>query len=281
MGDRELTGKKALVTGAATKRGMGHAIALRLAEEGADVAVLDRDPAPRSLFPGDEGWRGLDEIAEEIRQRGRDALTIVADVSNFPEIERAAKMVVDRFGGIDILVHCAAIRGRPNIDVVDGEVEEWRRIFEVNLLGSFIVSKCVGRYMIERGGGKIVLFASLAARMGVKGSAAYAASKWGVIGLVQSLALELAPYKINVNAVCPGMIITNLRDEYFEEQARRMGTSPEEVRQKEYAELSKIIPLGRMGTVEDIANMVSFLVSEKSNYITGQSINVCGGNHMD
>lgn len=277
----ELIGKKALVTGAAAKRGMGRAIALRLAEEGADVAVLDRDPAPRSLFKGDEGWRGLEEVVEEIRQRGRRGMAIVADVSSFPDMERSVRTMVETLGAIDILVHCAAIRGRPNVNVVEGDVEEWKSIFDVNLLGSFIVSKCAAKYMIEKGAGKIVLFASLAGRMGVKGSAAYAASKWGVIGLVQSLALELAPYKINVNAVCPGMIITNLRDGYFEEQARRTGLSIEELREKEYAELSKLIPLGRMGTVEDIANLVSFLVSEKANYITGQSINVCGGNHMN
>lgn len=282
MKKSDLEEKVALVTGASAKRGMGHAIALKLASEGADVAVLDKDPAPKSLFPGDEGWRGLEEIVEEIKAFGKRGMALIADVSNYQEVERAVEETIKNLGKIDILVHCAAIRGRVNVNVVDGDVEEWKRIFDVNLLGSFIISKAVARHMIERGGGgKIVLFASLAGRMGVKGSAAYAASKWGVIGLVQSLALELAPYKINVNAVCPGMIITNLRDQWFEEQAKIKGLSIQEVREKEYEELSKIIPLGRMGTVEDIVNLVSFLVSPNSDYITGQSINVCGGHHMN
>ncbi|MEM0487855.1 MAG: SDR family NAD(P)-dependent oxidoreductase [Candidatus Bathyarchaeia archaeon] len=277
-----MDGKVALVTGAAAKRGMGHAIALRLAEAGADVAVLDRDPSPKSLFPGDEDWRGLSEVVEEITSIGRRALALVADVSNVGEVDEAVRRTVEALGQIDILVHCAAIRGRPNVPIVKGDEEEWKRLFEVNLLGSFIVAKRVARQMIAQGkGGKMVFFSSVAGRMGAKDNAAYAASKWGVIGLVQSLALELAPYHINVNAVCPGMIITNLRDRYYLQLSQETGKSVHEIREEEHRQVTKSIPWGRMGTVEDIARVVLFLASDLSDYVTGQSINVCGGLRMD
>jgi NAD(P)-dependent dehydrogenase (short-subunit alcohol dehydrogenase family) len=281
MVQESLSGKVALVTGAAAKRGMGHAIALRLAGEGANIAVLDKYPAPRSLFPGDEGWRGLEEEVEEIKALGRQCLPLIVDISNRDEVNEAVKTTLTKFGKIDILVNCAAIRGTPNLPITDGDDDEWKRMFDINLLGAFLLSKPIVQHMIKRGeGGKIVHFASLAGRMGVRGNAAYAASKWGVIGLVQSLALEVAPYKINVNAVCPGMIITNLRDHWIAEQAKITGITSEEFREREYKEVSKMIPLGRMGTVEDIADVVSFLVSSKSDYMTGQSLNVCGGNRM-
>ena len=281
MVQENLSGKVALVTGAAAKRGMGHAIALRLAGEGANIAVLDKFPAPRSLFPGDEGWRGLEEEVEEIKALGRQCLPLIVDISNRNEVNEAIKATLTKFGKIDILVNCAAIRGTPNVPITDGDDDEWKRMFDINLLGAFLLSKPIVQHMIKRGeGGKIVHFASLAGRMGVKGNAAYAASKWGVIGLVQSLALEVAPYKINVNAICPGMIITNLRDHWIAAQAKKEGITLDEFREKEYKEVSKMIPLGRMGTVEDIADVVSFLVSSKSDYMTGQSLNVCGGNRM-
>jgi NAD(P)-dependent dehydrogenase (short-subunit alcohol dehydrogenase family) len=278
MSRETLTGKVALVTGAAGKRGMGHAVALRLAEQGADVAVLDVAPAPRSLFAGDEDWRGLDQVVEEIETLGRKGLALVADISDKDQTADAVAATVQRLGRIDILVHCAGMRGTPNVNVVDGDEAEWKRMFEVNLLGSFVIAKPVVAQMVRQGGGgKIVLIASLAGREGVKGNAAYAASKWGVIGLVQSLAKETASHKINVNAVCPGMIITNLRDRWIEAEAKQAGTTSEEYRQREYERGGKVVPLGRMGMPSDIADVVSFLVSKESDYMTGQSLNVCGG----
>lgn len=278
MGQESLNGKVALVTGAAAKRGMGHTIALRLAGEGANVVVLDKFPAPRSLFTGDEGWRGLEEEVEEIKALGRDAMAVTVDISSKDEVGNAIAAVLGKFGKIDILVNCAAIRGTPNVDVIDGDEDEWKRMFDVNLLGSFVISKRITQHMIQRGeGGKIVLFVSLAGREGVKGNAAYAASKWGVIGLVQSLAKEVARHKINVNAICPGKIITNLRDHWIEAEAKRAGITTDEFRKREYEEVGKMVPMGRMGTVEDIADVVSFLVSRKSDYMAGQSLNVCGG----
>ncbi len=278
MSREDLKGKVALVTGAAGKRGMGHAVALRLAGKGADVAVLDVAPAPKSLFTGDEEWRGLDEVVKEIEALGRKGLALAADISDKEQTADAVAAVAQRLGRVDFLVHCAGMRGTPNIDVADGDEDEWKRMFEVNLLGSFVIAKHVVKQMVQQGdGGKIVLIASLAGREGVKGNAAYAASKWGVIGLAQSLAKETAPHRINVNAICPGMIITNLRDHWIEAEAKRAGTTSEEYRRLEYERGSKVVPLGRMGTAEDIADVAFFLVSKESDYMTGQSLNVCGG----
>jgi len=278
MSREDLGGKVAIVTGAAAKRGMGRAVALRLAEQGADVAVLDVAPAPKSLFAGDESWRGLDEVVEEIESLGRKGLALVADISSKEQTAAAVAAVVQKLGRLDILVNCAGMRGTPNIDVADGDEDEWKRMFDVNLLGSFVIAKHVVKQMVRQGdGGKIVLIASLAGREGVKGNAAYAASKWGVIGLVQSLAKETAAHHINVNAICPGMFITNLRDQWIEAGAKQAGVSPEEYRRLEYERGGKVVPLGRMGLPEDIANVVSFLVSKESDYMTGQSLNVCGG----
>jgi 3-oxoacyl-[acyl-carrier protein] reductase/meso-butanediol dehydrogenase/(S,S)-butanediol dehydrogenase/diacetyl reductase len=278
MDQNSLKGKIAVVTGAGAKRGMGHAIALRLAGEGADVVVLDKFPAPKSLFTGDEGWRGLEEEVEEIKALGREALAVTVDISDKEGTSGIIESVLAKFGRIDILVNCAAIRGTPNVDIIDGDEDEWKRMFDVNLFGSFIISKHVAKHMVQRGGGgKIILIASLAGREGVKGNAAYAASKWGVIGLVQSLAKELASHHINVNAICPGKIITNLRDHWIEAEAKKVGMISEEFRKIEYETVGKTVPIGRMGTPEDIADVVSFLVSKKADYMTGQSFNVCGG----
>ena len=276
-----LSGKVAFVTGAAAKRGMGRAVAVRLAREGADVAVNDKFPAPKSAWAGDENWKGLGDVVKEIEALGRKALAVVAGVENSKEIDAAVQAAIDKFGKIDILVNCAGTRGPVGVHVVDGNEADWRLQFDINTIGSFIVSRAVAKDMIRRKeGGKIVHIASAAGRLGVPGSAAYAASKWAVIGFVQSLALELAPYKINVNAINPGFFATNLRDEDAVAKSRRAGVSLEEFREDEYKKLLTMIPLRRMGKVDDIANAIFFLVSDQSDYMTGQAINITGGHLM-
>ena len=211
-----LKGKVAMVTGAASKRGMGHAIALRLAKEGADVVVTDKFATPKSMFPGDEGWGGLDEIVGEIEAIGRKALAVTMDVNVSQEIDAVVAKTLEKFGKIDILVHAGAIRGPVGVPVVDLAEKDIRAIMDVDLVGSFLICKAVVKDMIARGeGGRIVIFCSSAGLKGVPGSAAYAAAKWGTIGLTKSLALELAKYQINVNVINPGMIVTNLIDESF------------------------------------------------------------------
>ena len=282
MDSKRLEGKVAFITGAASRRGMGHAIALRLAEEGAKVVVTDKFAAPKSVWTGDEGWRGLEEVVEEIEARGSEGLAVMADVTKSNEIDDAVSKTLEKFGKIDILVHCGGIRGTVGVPVVDFDEEEWHQMFDINTLGAFIVSRAVARDMIKRNeGGKIVHIASAAGRIGAPGSAAYAASKWAVIGLVKTLALELAPYKINVNAINPGFFATNLRDNDAETKSQKAGITIEEFRKDEYQMLTKMIPLGRMGTMEDITRLILFLVTEESDYMTGQDINITGGHLMN
>lgn len=276
-----LNNKVAFITGAAAKRGMGRAVAVRLAREGADVVVSDKFSAPRSAWAGDEDWKGLAEVVREIEALGRKGLAVVAGVENAGEIDAAVKAALDEFGKIDILVNCAGTRGPVGVPVVEGNEADWRQQFEVNAISPFIVSRAVAKQMIQRNeGGKIVHIASAAGKLGVPGSAAYAASKWALIGFVQALALELAPYKINVNAINPGFFATNLRDEDATARSKKVGITIEEFREDEYKKLLTMIPLKRMGRVEDIANVVFFLVSEQSEYMTGQAINVTGGHLM-
>jgi 3-oxoacyl-[acyl-carrier protein] reductase len=273
-----LKGKVAMVTGAASKRGMGHAVALRLAREGADVAVADRFAAPKSMFPGDEGWGGLDEIVKEIRALGGEGLAITLDINKGQEIDAAIDKIVKKFGRLDILVHAAAIRGPVGVNVVDLSEEAIRSIIDIDLVGAFLIGKAAAKQMIAgENGGKIVIFCSLAGTHGVAGSAAYAAAKWGTIGLTKSLALELAQYKINVNGINPGMIVTNLRDEAFQKMAEEQGVTWEEARQKDQVPLSSRIPWGRLGTPEEAADLAYFLCSDQSEYITGEVIALGGG----
>jgi NAD(P)-dependent dehydrogenase (short-subunit alcohol dehydrogenase family) len=273
-----LEGKVALVTGAASKRGMGHAVALRLAKEGADVVVADKFAAPKSLFPGDEGWGGLDEIVKEIKGAGQKGLAVTLDINVGKEIDATMDKIIKKFGRLDILVHAAAIRGPVGVNVVDLSEKDIRSIINIDLVGAFLISKSAAKQMIAgRKGGKIVIYCSLAGTQGVAGSAAYAAAKWGTIGLTKSLALELAKYKINVNGINPGMIVTNLRDETFRKIAEAEGITWEEARQKDQKPLANRIPWGRLGTPEEAADLTYFLCSEQSEYITGEVIALGGG----
>jgi len=260
---------------------MGHAVALRLAKEGADIVVNDKFAAPKSAWAGDEDWKGLKEVVGEIEALGRKALAIVAGIEDSKAIDAAVKTGLDKFGKIDILVNCAGIRGTVGIPVVDGDEKEWRQIFDVNALGPFIISRAIAKDMIRRKeGGKIIHIASAAGKIGAPGSAAYAASKWAVIGITQALALELAPYKIRVNAINPGFFATNLRDDDATMRSKKAGITVEKFREDEYKMLSASVPLKRMGTVEDIADLIYFLVSDQSKYMTGQNINITGGTLM-
>lgn len=273
-----LDGKVVFITGAASKRGMGHAIALKLAKEGADVVVTDKFAAPKSLFPGDENWKGLaDEIAE-IKALGRKALSFEIDITKSSDVETAVNKTLEQLGKIDILVHCAGVRGPVGTPMVDHTEKDWRDCLDVNVIGTFLISKAIAKHMIARGqGGKIVIIASQAGTHGVKGSSAYVSSKYAAIGIVKTLALELGQYKINVNAINPGAIITNLRDGAFEKMAQKDGVSFDAAREKDYKMVSNMIPLGRMGTAEDIADLALYLSSAQSDYITGEAIAITGG----
>lgn len=276
---KSLEGKVVMVTGAGSKRGMGRAVAVRLAKEGADIVVLDKYAAPKSIWPGDEGWGGLDEVVREVKALGRQALAIVADVSSGAEVGEAVAKTLKRFGKIDILVHCGGIRGAMTTPIVELSEEEWKNIIDINLTGSFLIAKAVAKTMIPNGEGKkIILIGSKAATQGYAGSSGYCASKHGVLGLGRTLAAELAPYKINVNVINPGGFDTNLRDQEIIKRAKAQGISLAEAIEQEAKKGGPgHIPLGRAGKVEEIADLVFFLVSDQSAYITGKAIDIDGG----
>jgi len=275
---KRLEGKVALVTGAAGKRGMGCAIALRLAREGADVVVNDLSQSGMRFTEDDriENWQGLKSVEEEIRAMGSDALSVEADVSSEEQVEGMVAQAISRFGRIDILVsNVGIVGGRKR--VIEGSVEDWNRVLAVNLTGMYLCNSAVAKRMVERKqGGKIINMSSLGGKMGNLGFAAYCASKFGIIGLTQVLALELAEYKINVNAVCPGWIATELGPGIAIRSDIRKGMSVEEASAKAFAR-QPTTPLGRHGQPEEVAGLVAYLASSESDFITGQAMNIGGG----
>lgn len=283
----DLTSKVALVTGTSNKRGIGRGIALRLAREGADIIVNDihKSPGGIDLWDREEGWRGLDSLVAEIEALGCHSLAITADVSNSLEVNAMVRKAVEKFGKIDILVNNAALVARDigATPVVDMSEEAWTMAIAVNLTGVFLMCKAVAGQMINQGhGGKIINISSIMGKMAVAGRAAYSASKFGVIGLTQALAQEVASHKINVNAVCPGSTATWGSKGQAIHEAMRQGLSEEEAVSKVYTDAGRLtqIPLGRPAKVEDVANVVAFLASDQSDYMAGQAINVTGGRLM-
>lgn len=273
-----LRGKTALVTGAGGKQGLGRAIALRLAAEGADLVVNDIVPNRA----GSSDWTGLPALVSEIERMGRRALALVADVSQAAQVEQMVQQALAHFGQIDILVNNAgALAGRDRVPVVDLEEAEWDRIQNVNVKGTFLCCRAVAKAMIAVGqGGKIINMSSVSGKKGSPRFAAYCASKFAVIGFTQALALELAAHRINVNAICPGLIET----ERVAEMAAALapaGVSAQEQRGWMIENANRTTPLGRIGQARDVAQMAAFLASAESDYLTGLSMTVAGGSFMD
>ena len=244
----ELSGKVALITGSA--RGIGKAIALELANHGANIVIND-------ILPKIE----MDKTVEEVKQIGNNVLGIRADITSFDEVENMIKEIVNQFGKIDILVNNAGIT-RDSL-LIRMKEEDWDAVIRINLKGTFNCSKAVAKYMMrQKSNDKIVNIASVIGLVGNIGQANYSASKAGIIGLTKSIAKEFASRNINVNAIAPGFIETDMTKKL-----------PEKIRE----DLQQQIPLKRLGTVQDVAKVVYFLVSDAANYITGQVINVDGG----
>ncbi len=271
----ELDGKVALVTGAAGQHGVGRAIALRLAREGADVAVSDIRDGPTS------NWGGLAQVVDEIGEIGRRGLGCVGDVTLSGDVDRMVQETLDRFGRIDILVNNAGSPVGPDrVPVVDLDEAVWDRVIDVNAKGTFLCCRAVARHMIGRGGGgKIVNLSSSAGKRGRARFAAYSASKFAVIGFTQSLAYELAPYRINVNAICPGLVDTE-RVYGIASGLKPANMTTEEYREVLIEESASNTPLGRIAQPEDIAQSAAYLASTESDYMTGLAVNVSGGMHM-
>ena len=274
-----LEGKVALVTGAGGENGIGRGIATRLALEGADVVVNDLTINPYEDRPG--SWGGVTQVVNEVMAMGRKSIAITADVSNSNQVQAMIDQTLEQFGRIDILVNNAGSRpGGDRKPVVDVLEEDFDLVQRVNVKGTFLVSQAVARHMIERGGGgKIISMSSRAGKTGTATYAAYCASKFAVIGFTQSLALELAEYRIMVNAICPGLVDTE-RVDYIAAAMAPEGQSAIEYRADMVRDRAANVPLGRLAVAADIAKTAAFLASSESDYLTGQSINVAGGYEM-
>jgi NAD(P)-dependent dehydrogenase (short-subunit alcohol dehydrogenase family) len=273
----DLNGKVALVTGAGGRQGIGRGIALRLAQAGADLVI--NDIVARA--PDSDAWAGLPDVAREIEALGRHVVSAPADVSRADQVGAMVAEALGHFGQIDILIHNAATAaGRDRVPVVELDEAEWDRILAVNAKGTFLCCRAVARAMIARGqGGKIITMSSTSGQRGVARFAAYCASKFAVRGFTQSLALELAPYRINVNAICPGFIETE-RTADLAAALAPAGLSADEHRRVMKERAESTIPLGRVGHAADVAGVAAFLASSESDYITGMSITVAGGSLM-
>jgi NAD(P)-dependent dehydrogenase (short-subunit alcohol dehydrogenase family) len=276
-----LTGKVALITGAARYRGIGRAIALRLADDGADIVICGRPRAPDS-YPAHEqeiGWQGVESLAKEIEQKGRKALALECDVTQKDQVVAMIDSIAAQFGRLDIIVNNAGVPSDAGASpILDTSEDVWYQTMDVNVNGVFLVSKYGGRLMRDSGnGGAIVMIASLAGRVGLEDYGAYCASKFGVIGFTQQLALELAKTGIRVNCVSPGSHDTDMMDGTIARATEKHQLPDGSFKEQ----LQNFIPMGRQGDVTELASVVSFMCSKDASYVTGQTINVDGGARMD
>jgi 3-oxoacyl-[acyl-carrier protein] reductase len=263
-----LEGNVAVVTGAGRMRSIGRPIAVELARAGCDV-VLTGTGRPPEQYPDDEkeaGWRDIEAVADEVRALGRRALPVVSDVSDPAAVDALAQRVVDEMGRVDIVVNNAgAARGADRVPVIDLDPELWHRVIDVNLHGTFYMSRAFGRRLVEQGsGGSLVNISSIAGKMMAAQTAAYSASKAAIHALTCAMAQELGPDGIRVNAVCPGIIDTFRMDDVPRGEVWD-------------SLIERQVPLRRAGLGEDIAWMVAFLCSEQGSWISGQLYTVDGG----
>jgi len=272
-----LAGKVAIVTGAGRMRGIGRAIALRIAQDGADVAVsaLARTSEEMPSQEREASWRGEQSVADEIATTGRRSLALDVDVTRPAAVQAMVRRTVKELGRIDILVNnagLALVSGKKNL--WETEDEEWHREIDVNLNGVYHCCKAVAKVLVDqKEGGRIINISSLAGRVAQPQYGGYTPAKFAVIGLSQMLALELAPYNVTVNALCPGSTDTDMMDGTFRRTGERMGVPFEMVKEG----VKRFVPLGRQAEPAEIASVVSYLASPAAEYITGQSISVDGG----
>lgn len=246
MCEVSLEGKIALVTGGA--RGIGREIALLFAKQGADMALCDVD------------LEKAEQTAKEIKALGRECLVLKADVTDSGSVQVMVDKILDKFKKLDILINNAGIT-RDSL-VFRMSEQDWDKVIAVNLKGTFLCTRIVSKVMLKQRFGRIVNLASIIGIMGNIGQANYAASKAGIIGLTKSVAKELAPRGVCVNAIAPGFIETEMTAKLSEDVRKRM---------------LSVIPLGRFGEPKDVADLALFLSSESSSYITGQVIQIDGG----
>ena len=273
----EFEGKSVLVTGCGRVRGIGRALAVAFARAGADVAATDiavggtRNENEEGLEEIRQDWKGLESLAAEIQGLGRRALTLVGDVSRAADAERFVAEALARFGRIDVLVNnAAAPHGADRRLVWEVPEEAWDLVLDVNLKGTFLMSRAVIPHMLSRRSGRIINMASVSGKRGTPRRGAYTASKFGVIGLTQVLAQELAAHGITVNAICPGSVDTSRRESTSRRERALAEGDPG-------APVLGLPPTGRVARPDDIARLALFFASEQSDHITGQAWSVDGG----
>lgn len=243
-----LDGRVAVVTGAS--RGIGRSIALALAEAGADVALAGRDVAR------------LDAVAGQIRDSGRSALAVPTDVTDRARVDALVARTVDELGGLDIVVNnSGVVSSLPLLEVSD---EEWDRVLDTNLRGVFLVTRAAGRHLVEQGSGEVVNIASNFAFKGVAGHAAYCASKAGVVAFTRAMAVEWARYGVQVNALAPGYVETDLNAD--------VRADPDAAER-----IVRSVPARRMGRADEFGPWVVLLASPASDYMTGETVTIDGG----
>jgi meso-butanediol dehydrogenase/(S,S)-butanediol dehydrogenase/diacetyl reductase len=279
----ELEGRVAIVTGAGRRGGLGAAMAQRLAAEGVRVVVADIGAAGGPHLPASAVGASdeMNAVVADIRAGGGTAEAVACNMLDAAAVQALVARAEAQFGAVDILVNNAGI-GYLMKPIVEMSLDEWDTVLGVNLRGVFVATQAVARRFMAKAaqggwrGGRIVNIASQAAKSGFPHAAAYCASKHGLVGLTRVAAIELAPHGVTVNAICPNHVTTGLgawQNEYF---ARLLGKSVEQY----LADMRSRIPLGRPGALEDTANACAFLCSDQAQYITGEAMNVSGGEEM-
>jgi ketoreductase len=254
------TNKVALITGGGT--GIGKAIGVQLAKNGSKVALASRNPAH------------VESAAAELRALGLAILPLQMDVRNKPDIESGVLNVLRQWGAIHILVNNAGISGLSTID--DPDDTKWYDIVDTNLNGMYRVTKEVLKHMPDQSGGRIINISSVLGKFGVPGYTAYCTTKHGMIGFTRALALEVVHRGITVNALCPGWVDTEMATRGIKETAALQGITPEQFK----AQAVAAVPIKRFLEADEVANLVCYVASEEAKGITGQAINICGGQTM-
>jgi ketoreductase len=255
-----LNDKIALITGGGT--GIGKAIAEELAKNGAKVALASRNE------------NHVERAAAQLRASGLAVLALPMNVRRKQEIERAVEQIVSEWGALHILVNNAGISGLSMID--DAEDNKWYDILDTNLNGMYLVTKAVVKHMPDHAGGRIINISSVLGKFGVPGYTAYCTTKHGMIGFTRALALEVVGRGITVNAICPGWVETEMASMGINETAALQGITPEQFK----AQAVAAVPIKRFLEADEVANLVCYVASEQARGITGQAINICGGQTM-